>query len=318
MLSFCAASLWIVTLNYGTVMNGDGSSIVKSPVTGSRLFSSTIATSLDHRSAPTASPSVFVTTPSSAPYTFTLTEGDATLNCKNWDVSPFIVLKEKLIFLATPKSGSTVVKQLLQKIEGLPIRKHFYNYTHDPHLNGLKRLCDFSPADAERMLKSDDYLKVVIVRDPHSIVLSYFLDKVVQKNEEVPAYRDLSFPQLVDRLARRLPKVRRNRYDRIDNHFLPQHIRGDLHKTLPVYHVIHFDNMQEGVGKVLSEWRGNLVQRYGLEALLKRYIHPTNATQKLVEYYTPQLWRQVYEMYVTDFLLFGWEASPPVSLKDSE
>jgi hypothetical protein len=53
---------------------------------------------------------------------------------------------------------------------------------HNPGINGLKYLYDYSPKKAQEFLSSPDWTRAIFVRDPKHRVLSAYMDKALREN----------------------------------------------------------------------------------------------------------------------------------------
>jgi hypothetical protein len=97
---------------------------------------------------------------------------------RDYDKSPIVVPEFKLLFFSVPKVGCTVWKQLFRRIAGWEDWKD-PELAHDPQLNGLLYLSNFTDQQANRMMLSPDWQKALFVRDPKERFLSAYLDKAV-------------------------------------------------------------------------------------------------------------------------------------------
>jgi hypothetical protein len=85
-----------------------------------------------------------------------------------WDGPPIVVEEYKLIFFTVPKVGCTVMKQLFRRIAGYSNwnKSGGKGLPHNPAVNGLKYLCNYSITDATNMMTSDEWTRAIFVRDP--------------------------------------------------------------------------------------------------------------------------------------------------------
>ena len=100
-----------------------------------------------------------------------------------WDGAPIVLKKYKLIFFTIPKVGCTVFKQLFRRMAGYPNWRKLggSGMPHNPHVNGLKYLYNYSINEATSMLKAEDWTRAIFVRDPKERFVSAYLDKAVRK-----------------------------------------------------------------------------------------------------------------------------------------
>jgi hypothetical protein len=103
-------------------------------------------------------------------------------NEKSWDSSPVVIESHKLIFFTIPKVGCTVWKQLFRRMMGYDDwMSQDYNIfqPHNPAVNGLTYLYNYSTAEASEMMTSPEWTRAMMVRNPKQRFLSAFLDKAV-------------------------------------------------------------------------------------------------------------------------------------------
>jgi len=94
------------------------------------------------------------------------------------DLTPIVVKDFKFIMVTIPKVGCTQWNRLARVMMGEP---HDLGHleTHNPNLNGLSYLSDYSTSKAESMLMDDTWTKAIFVRNPIDRILSAFLDKSI-------------------------------------------------------------------------------------------------------------------------------------------
>jgi hypothetical protein len=105
--------------------------------------------------------------------------GDKIYTKGDWDGSPIVVEKYKLIFFTVPKTGGTKWKQAFRRMMGLPDWNMIggtLGLPHDPLTNGLKYLYDYSIDQAETMIQSDEWIKAIFIRSPKDRYLSVYHD----------------------------------------------------------------------------------------------------------------------------------------------
>ena len=96
----------------------------------------------------------------------------------SWGMSPVVIESHKLIFLTTPKISCTIFKQLFRRMMGFnDWQAHKDGLPHNPKINGLRYLSDYSLQQATRMLNAPDWTRAVFVRDPKRRMLSAYLHK---------------------------------------------------------------------------------------------------------------------------------------------
>ena len=92
--------------------------------------------------------------------------------------SPIVLEEHRLVFFAVPKAACTVFKQLFRRMASKQNwRKHNNDLPHNPRVNGLKLLRDYSVESANAMLTNRTWTRAIFVRDPRERLLSAYLDK---------------------------------------------------------------------------------------------------------------------------------------------
>lgn len=95
----------------------------------------------------------------------------------DWDGSPIVIEKYKLIFFSMPKIGGTIWKQACRRMMGLRDWHEIggdKGLPHDPEKNGLKYLYDYPIGEAEAMFKSEEWTKAIFTRSPKDRFLSVY------------------------------------------------------------------------------------------------------------------------------------------------
>jgi Sulfotransferase family len=100
----------------------------------------------------------------------------------SWDAAPIVIESHKLLFFTIPKVGCTVWKQLFRRMMNYTdwTSQDYDTYQpHNPEVNGLKYLYNYSLEEASIMMTSPEWTRAMMVRDPKQRFLSAFLDKAV-------------------------------------------------------------------------------------------------------------------------------------------
>lgn len=100
----------------------------------------------------------------------------------SWDSVPIVLESHKLIFFTIPKVGCTVWKQLFRRMMGYDdwMSQDYDTFQpHNPEVNGLKYLSDYTLSEASEMMTSSEWTRAMMVREPKKRFLSAFLDKSV-------------------------------------------------------------------------------------------------------------------------------------------
>jgi len=105
-----------------------------------------------------------------------------------WDGPPIVLKKYKLLLFTVPKVGCTVIKQFARRILGFPDwQKDNGSIPHDPDSNGIVYLSHFTRQEAQEMMTSPLWTRVMFIRDPKERFLSAYLDKVVNNYSKYTA-----------------------------------------------------------------------------------------------------------------------------------
>jgi hypothetical protein len=98
-----------------------------------------------------------------------------------WGAAPIVVESHKLIFFSVPKVACSTFKQLFRRIMGYSDWKT-NGKVHNPKINGLTYLNQYSIQEATEMMNSNEYTRAIVLRDPKERFLSAYLDKAVGNN----------------------------------------------------------------------------------------------------------------------------------------
>lgn len=97
--------------------------------------------------------------------------------------STFVIPEYKLIFFTFPKVACSEWKRMFMRMNGNKNWCKIRNFNaHDPELNKISILSDYSTEVATAMLTSPKWTRAAIVREPKERVLSAFLDKAVKEH----------------------------------------------------------------------------------------------------------------------------------------
>ena len=226
-----------------------------------------------------------------------------------WDGSPIVVEKFRLIFFTIPKNSCEEFKRLFRRMEGFKDWRMHYNsppkpgrkasrLPHDPAVNGLRYLFHYTPAQATAMMNNRTWTKAVFLRNPLTRFLSAYLDKIV-KHEYGGNRQNWTFEHFVSSVEQGFS----------DAHWNPQCSLIDCAKWLPRIDFIgRVESIAEDTMRMLKRidawekfgatgWEGSGTIFRGD----KLADHVTNATAKVMQYYTPDLERRVRALLKPDF-----------------
>jgi len=162
------------------------------------------------------------------------------------------------------------------------------NIPHNPRRNGLRYLRDFSEKEATEMITSNDWTKAVFLRDPHSRILSAYLDKAVKQEhvKQFCGHQPSSFEEFVKMECR-------------DPHWAPQRSFIDDKWWPYINFVGHMETAAADMEQLLRRvgaWEQYGTNGWGGGAIFKSkstVSHATNAKRKIEDYYNEELWQMV-------------------------
>jgi len=243
--------------------------------------------------------------------------------------SPVVVEEYKTIFFTVAKAASTEWIRMLTRMTGNP--SWCATWIHKAEVNKLKRLYDYSIADAQKMMTSPEWTRAIFVRRPLERVLSAFLDKAVVHTDQ---FAD-DYCKSYERRGGHLDDCIEYHEDfgfflknfttvYPDNtHWFPIYPRIDEKWWPQINFIGNFESLSDDVEKYLrsinSEDGVTAWERYGktgwsndernckaigdkpfLGSSQKDVHHLTNANSKLLKYYTPELEKVVKTKYEMD------------------
>jgi len=245
--------------------------------------------------------------------------------------SPVVIEEYKTIFFIVAKDGATAWKRMLIRMTGRP--DWCVPCIHPPEVNKLKRLYDYPIVKAQKMMTSPEWTKAIFVRNPMERVLSAFLDKAVAHTDLfadqwcktyekkggilddcIEYHEDFNF--FIKNITTVWPTNTHwfPIYPRIDEKWWPfvdfignfENLNGDAEKFLQSIHSKDGISAWDRWGK--TGWSDNdrgCNKKLGNQPFLgvgaKEKQHSTNASEKLLKYYTPELEKFVKEKYEMDY-----------------
>jgi hypothetical protein len=236
-----------------------------------------------------------------------------------WGKAPIVVESHKLIFFTIPKVACSVWKQLFRRMEGYNDWNGSKINVHNPRVNGLRYLNQYSLQNATRLINDPTYTKVIFARDPKDRFLSAYLDKGLQQNgqhilEKCCSSDRKCWPQSNRSFAHFFDLTKTCS----DTHWNPMYKRLEP-KYLPLIDFIgSMDNLQEDSKRLLqtigawdqfgaSGWGVNGKERVFQSKSSVNHATSNNtrdAWDRMKNYYTPELERAVEERYARDYDTF--------------
>jgi hypothetical protein len=251
---------------------------------------------------------------------------------------PIVNEEYKVIFFQVAKAASSEWLRFFAKLQGLS------TYCDNPHLhdnktNGIKRLCDFSTEEAQRMMLDPTWTKAIFVRNPKTRILSAYLDKSVVHHGYFEKHQCVSYAKMMGSKGNISKKALRECQEKHEDfgfflktlvpvlkdnvHWRTAHSRVDSKWWPYIDYISNMENLSEDAEHFLryikstvdgvsawdrigyTGWSDNerSCDSIGDKAFLQKRDthHQTNAGDKLRQYYTPELERFVEEFYHKDF-----------------
>lgn len=235
---------------------------------------------------------------------------------KKLDYAVNISLKNRYVYIETPKVACSSLKDLLIQTEYLGTEYRRNYDVHERQRSPLIQLSQLPASQGAEILADPTWFRFAFVRNPFTRALSAYLDKVVRNRPEKrvlltaigrgkdPIETELSFIDF-------LRAIEAQEDFAIDAHFRPQ-----FQVLLCRYVSYHFI----GAFEKLDSDVGYLCQRLDVEGAVKLKsvgAHETNAAKLLDQYYGDEEIAAVRRIYYADFKYFGYQlpiasfAEPP-------
>jgi len=244
--------------------------------------------------------------------------GDSIYLRGDWDGSPIVLEKHKLVFFTSAKVGCTTFKMLFRRMMGhedWKVEEYEKMLPWNPETNGLKYLYDFDRERATEMMTSPEWTRALFVRDPKVRFLSAYLDKVMGHatylRDKCCYYTGKCVHQARESLEGFLQVARFC----ADAHWQPQSRRMEQKYWPYINFVGHLETMAEDTKRLLemvgawdsygaSGWGDNgdefvfQAKRGGVGRK-----HATDARKKLRQYMSPELEIQIDQFYADDYII---------------
>lgn len=250
---------------------------------------------------------------------------------KDWDNSPIVIEKYKLLFISIPKVGCTLWKQLFRRIEGFEDWKSqdYSRYLpHNPEQNGLTYLNQLNASYATQIFQDPEWTKAIFVRDPKLRFLSAFLDKAVsndgvfvrdkccaaKEDERQNCHTSDSCRKCVSD-ALTIPGFLNTIETCRDAHWDPIYGRLEPKYWKLVNFVGQMDFLERDGRRLLQKigaydsyastgWGADSSDGMFDRTNKALQTHMTDSNSKVGQYYTPDIERMVEEYYKNDYRLF--------------
>jgi len=241
--------------------------------------------------------------------------GDFIYEKGDWDGSPIVLEEYKLVFFTVAKVGCTQFKMLFRRMMGY----QDWNATDwqkmlpwNPETNGLKYLYDFSPERATEIMTSPKWTRAIFVRDPKERFLSAFLDKVMNHEtylrQQCCSYSGDCVEQARQSLHGFLSVARICD----DAHWIPQSSRMEARFWPFINFVGRMETITDNTERLLKQigawdqfgksgWGESDGALFATKTGELGRKHATDARNKLKQYMTPELEKEVDEYYANDY-----------------
>jgi hypothetical protein len=234
------------------------------------------------------------------------------MNPVAYDSSPIMIEPFQLVFFTTPKVGCTVWKQLFRRIMG---NKDWQDNTsaHNPRRNGLRYLSHCNRTQAEKIMNSPAYTRVIFVRDPKERFLSAFVEKGLYMNG---SYVRRHCCGNDDDCWKESQRTFQGFFELTetcqDSHWEPQWRQMEARFWDTIDFVGHLETAERDARDILERigaWEDYGKTGWGrhgnasIFATSHGFHHTTGAARRLAQYYTPELEAKVEERYAGDYNL---------------
>mmetsp|Transcript_5929 Transcript_5929/g.10525 ORF Transcript_5929/g.10525 Transcript_5929/m.10525 type:complete len:335 (-) Transcript_5929:257-1261(-) len=241
---------------------------------------------------------------------------------------PSVLVPDYRLHICTiPKVACTELRGLVYRVSHTP-RNQLSTYMPNdlerfryanPHFIMNNYFRDCSPEKRLDIMDDSLWLHIAYVRNPYTRLLSGYLQKLVDPKDKVwtvvPNWKiGMSFDALVSILEEM--KAKNGGTLLVNEHFFPQYLQCG-------FNVFNYDLIAHQ--ESFEDHVRCMAKNRGFEAALKfgwgpngsydmfnmPRPHPTGSSNKISDYYTPQLQKRVYELYKEDFILFGYSDQLP-------
>jgi len=221
-----------------------------------------------------------------------------------WEGSPIVLRKYKLVFWTIPKNSCEEFKRLFRRMEGYADWRTRYNsprgyahdgpastLPHDPSQNGLTYLYNLSAKEATTILNDETWIKALFWRDPMERFVSAYLDKIV-KHPYYNTRLGWDFKLFVSKVEN----------GKRDVHWNPQCELYDCNKWMPIINFMgHIETAAEDTERLLRQigaWEDFGANGWGVDKNMpifqgkKHATHTTGAHERMHEFYADGKIRQ--------------------------
>jgi hypothetical protein len=216
-----------------------------------------------------------------------------------------VSLKNRFIYVETPKVGCSTIKDILQRIElGYPeLEREDLLDIHDRNYSPL--LTPSQTCGLDRLINNPDYFVFCFVRNPYTRLLSVYLDKISR-----------GFPQkkiILKALGKNPDSLStevtfRDFVNIVCDQDVPEmdpHWRVQYYQTFQDTITYDFVGKLESFSKDLEFVLGRITKDFG-KYMRSELRHATNSGKLVKNFYTNDIKNKVYKKYKIDFEYFNY------------
>ena len=236
-----------------------------------------------------------------------LVEGIRYLSHGEVDHTIHISLKNRYLYVETPKVACSTLKLTLARLE-LEDTDYYREDIHNRYLSPLIRPAQVG--DFGKFLQRPDILKFCFVRNPFARLLSCYLNKFVVRRDK-GIVGELLRQKGLDQtdLDREIPFetfvscIEETPISMMNAHWRPQYYQT-LQDTIDYDVIGRLERMEEDMLRI-----GEMLSIDLLPYMKSWDLHQTGARDQLEDFYSEDLRRRVVKIYEKDFEYFGYDTA---------
>lgn len=227
------------------------------------------------------------------------------VSLNQFDYNIHISLKNKFLYVETPKVACSTLKLTLAKLE-LEDPEYFREDIHRRNLSPLLRPTQIG--NMQKLLSSPGFVKFCFVRNPYERLLSAYLNKVVKRHKDTynsllchlgRDQTDLDFEITFDQFVSIIEET--------PICSLNPHWRQQYYQTFQDSFEFDFVGRLESFNEDLNKL--GAMMSVDFDPYVESWDrHKTGSGEKLKEYYPDSLRKRVYRLYEIDFDTFGYSS----------
>ena len=217
-----------------------------------------------------------------------------------------VLPERRIIYVTNPKVASSTMKTTLWRwLVQDPDYDFGRNEVHTKYRSPFRSPADFGFDEFMSNINSPEYFRMCFSRNPYTRILSFYLEKILDKKEFRLMKRlgfsrndTVTFPALIEAIASQTW------------HEANRHYRAQTENLL--WGGIHYDFV--GRFESFADELDRLAVDHDIDLrsyLSVRQRHATQAERHLYKYYTGEVRARVHELYRSDFEAFGYDHDLP-------